>query len=235
MAILVRDVTIVVVAPNHSAGALSQSFLRDSGIVPGEWSVVGSPITTELLSQVVYGNGVQIVATPDHRLTFSEVVNRTVGKNESLPVRISGVAERYLRLSPYLRCTAVGINLACSAAIRLLASESGSPILGRFIVDGPWKLFEGGEPAAAVRFGFARPDRGLLTVSIEDTLDERGVVQPDQVSISTNFHHGIEEDLSSTESLNRAIEIVSRASEDIATTRALITETLLPQDQESVR
>ncbi|NJO93210.1 MAG: hypothetical protein HC820_00455 [Hydrococcus sp. RM1_1_31] len=99
------ELAIVIAAPNYDPSLLNPSFLTFSGIVPSEWEVSRQPVVSQRGSQIIYNNGINLVAQPN-RLTLVEALS--LKSEESLGV--SEIAHRYVEALPNLDAQAVGLN-----------------------------------------------------------------------------------------------------------------------------
>lgn len=69
--LVIQELAIVVVGKNHNLTILNPDFLKTNGIVPDEWQLAVSPVSVDPLAQVIFQNGLSIVAQFD-KVIFSE-------------------------------------------------------------------------------------------------------------------------------------------------------------------
>lgn len=194
MTLMLQEVAIVVVAGNNAPGALHIDFLRARGIVDGDWQLVPNTaaISSDMVSQVRFTNGLTITSVPDRitvALTVDPVINTDPRANATL---VAGVAERYICALGFLQLSALGINLV--AVEPLTGPQSPTAFLSeRFIADGPWKSLSGAAVRPSVRFAYAWPTGGVLTVALDDGLwqPQAQVAPSPVVVINANLHRDL--------------------------------------------
>lgn len=62
MTTALKDLIFRLAIPDHSPATLNQGFLQGTGVVPSDWSVAQEPICTAEGSQIVFGNGLILLA-----------------------------------------------------------------------------------------------------------------------------------------------------------------------------
>ena len=170
------NVSVVVLAMDHNPTILHPSFLESQGIVPKDWQLAEPPICTPPLSVVKYKNGInfsvesrkfQVVqAPPPDKLEDSEV-----------PV----VAIKYVEKLPYVRYTAVGINMV--ALIK--DPEPEKTLINKFLV--VEKCSVGGLNLESASLRLVYPmEKGRLNLSCEP-----GTIESEQLKgivVNANYH-----------------------------------------------
>lgn len=101
----VHELSIVFLIHNQNPTLLNLDFLKYSGIVPQDWEIANDPILTPNLSQIVFQNGLRIVADTN-RTIFTE---RIAGKSLN-NIAVAQVAKLYTQVLPYAEYQALGIN-----------------------------------------------------------------------------------------------------------------------------
>lgn len=105
MALVLEQVSVVLVARQHNPSILNPDFLRDNGIVPGGWQTRSPPITTEVFAQATFQEGLQFTAEPD-KLAITAHARQLKDPVSTL----QSAAERYVEVLPHVPYTAVGLN-----------------------------------------------------------------------------------------------------------------------------
>lgn len=102
MTLVLLNTAVVVAAKAHNPTILHPSFLHAKKIVPEEWELAASPVSTPAISIVKYSNGVVFVAEN------SKFVVQSNSPRE--PQIVAGLAREYLKALPHVHNSAVGIN-----------------------------------------------------------------------------------------------------------------------------
>ena len=170
------NVSVVVLAMDHNPTILHPSFLESQGIVPKDWQLAEPPICTPPLSVVKYKNGInfsvesrkfQVVqAPPPDKLEDSEV-----------PV----VAIKYVEKLPYVRYTAVGINMV--ALIK--DSNPEKTLIDKFLVAENCSVGGLNLESASLRLVYPM-EKGRLNLSCEP-----GTIESEQLKgivVNANYH-----------------------------------------------
>ncbi|GAB1542483.1 hypothetical protein NUACC21_51570 [Scytonema sp. NUACC21] len=101
----VQEFGIIVAIDENKPSILNADFLKYSGIVPQSWELARQPIFTQTLAQVVYTNGVSIIAEPN-RVIFVESLE---GKKAE-DITVAAIAERYVKMLPNAKYRGLGVN-----------------------------------------------------------------------------------------------------------------------------
>ncbi|KYC34735.1 hypothetical protein WA1_49285 [Scytonema hofmannii PCC 7110] len=103
--LIVQDLVIVVAAKNHSPSILNPDFLKCSGIVPQDWNLARQPIYTNNAAQVIFTNGISIIAEPNRVIFMEPIGDKTMSE-----LNIAEIARKYVQTLPNVEYEAVGIN-----------------------------------------------------------------------------------------------------------------------------
>lgn len=131
MKIALSNFSIVVLAQAHNPTILNPDFLRNNQIVSEAWTPK-TVICTQPVAQVVYEEGISIVAEFE-RLQFVDTVVNRIPETSPLPE----IAIGYIQTLPHVRYKAVGLNFSGSRVFENRWAAS-SFISKRFIKSGPW-------------------------------------------------------------------------------------------------
>ncbi|MHC5768919.1 MAG: hypothetical protein ACYTXI_25510 [Nostoc sp.] len=178
----VRDFSIVVVADNQNPSILNPDFLKYNQIVPPDWELAMPPICTPALSQVVFKNGVNIVAQFD-RVTFWEALD-----NDNLVFQIPEISCKYIDIVPAVDYRAVGININAHLLIAN-KEDNQDTVLTKLISQGKWKNFQGKSPNAVVQFTY-QLDSANLMIAIQEAIIQQNPNNElvNVLNFSANFH-----------------------------------------------
>ena len=101
----VQELAIIIIAKRHNPTILTADFLKYSGIVPNEWELARTPILTNTAAQVVFNNGVNIIAEVN-RIVFTE----SIGTKPTTEVEIATLARKYLDTLAQVEYQGIGIS-----------------------------------------------------------------------------------------------------------------------------
>ncbi len=103
--LILQEVSICIVIKNYNPATLTFGFLQYSGIIPKNWKPAKSPICTPTQSQVVFPNGITILAQRD-RVTFIEsFLTKSIDETQ-----IAELVRRYIKTLPHAEYYSVSIN-----------------------------------------------------------------------------------------------------------------------------
>jgi hypothetical protein len=101
----VQEFGIIVAIKDNKPTILNPDFLKYSGIVPDSWELARQPIFTQSLSQVVYTNGVSIIAEPNRVIFVESLEDKKVEQ-----ISVAAIAERYVKMLPNAEYQGLGVN-----------------------------------------------------------------------------------------------------------------------------
>ena len=224
-ALEIQELAIVITAKNYDPSLLNPGFLKYSGIIPDDWQLAKKPITSNRGSQIVFNNGVYIVAEPN-RLMFVEALN---GKEDVTKIEIHSIARRYTEILRTIEYQAVGINFRGYTTCTNTTLEENNYLMDNFIQPGEWQDC-GTEPVkAGLNLMFPYEDKQLSLI-----INEAGLKMPDaeQVPIilySGNFNYVLDREATNNvlvqlesiidnwqEDLNTYTDVVSKLNKNKA-------------------
>ncbi len=217
--LIIRELSIVVVGRNHNPSILNPDFLKFNNIVPKDWQLAQSPICTEMISQVVFNNGLTVVSQQD-KIIFTEPFLA----DDTGSVETPGVAGEYLRMVPHVTYEAVGVNPKGHVTF-----ESGEEALRcireTFLAAGPWLEFGNGVRQTGVKFSYELQGRSL-NLAVETTMFQAEDSETPVVVFAGNFHHKLAAGTTG-DRLNSALDEVGKWEEDVRVFRDLVEEQIL--------
>lgn len=217
----IQELIVVVVAKNHNPTILNPDFLKYNGIVPAEWELAESPICTEPVAQVIYKNGINILAQFD-KIIFSE--NIEAKKLEE--VKVPGIARKYIETLPHVDYRAVGINP--KGDMPMPETEAIRFIIDRLVRPGPWVQFKERAAHAAVRFTYPI-EGGKFTLTIAAAVKKplEGIEQP-VVLFEANFHYEVIAD-TPQEKLSQTLAFIDLWKTELEDYATFINQTFLKE------
>lgn len=133
---IVKDLVFRLVAPDHSPATLNTSFLLGAGIVPHEWTLAQEAICTAEGSQLLYENGLVLVAQ-GAAVSGQEQLD----KPDPPEPRLSELLVRYCQSLPMLDYR--GLQTQIRAVLLFEHDEEAArrTVCERLLQPGPWQDF----------------------------------------------------------------------------------------------
>lgn len=151
-----QEIAIVVAVPVENPTILNEVFLKQAGIIPIEWQLEREPVYSDRVAQIMFTNGVSIVAQPD-RLMFLEIV----GDKSIESLRAGEVAQKYITTLKMADYRSVGLNFRSYA-------EQNSPdaatayINNELLTGGSWQQYNHhSKMRASININYDLGDRQL--------------------------------------------------------------------------
>ena len=146
--------------------------MKYSDIISSEWELARQPVYTKTLTQLVFQNGIAIVAQPN-RIVFAETIDAT----HIQELQISQIATKYTEKLPNVEYQAVGINP--KGFVTFTESNGASNyLLNNLLASGEWREFGKTPVKAAIQLAYTLEssqfnltiNEGLLKVSEEKSV-----------------------------------------------------------------
>jgi hypothetical protein len=204
----VVELAIVIAIPNYDPTLLNPSFLSMSGIVKGEWEIAQQPVVSQRASQIIYNNGISLVAQPG-RLILVEAL----GTKEDSSINISSIARRYLESLPNLDAQAIGINFRGFVPFADVESGARDYLFKTLLAPGEWQSIGSAPVQAALNFMYTFDSKRLNL-----NLTEAALQMPESEKVSIimwggNFDYELTDE-SMSERRNKLISIVNNWQSD---------------------
>lgn len=180
----VQEMAIAIAVQQFNPTTLSADFLKYSGIVPTEWEMARPPYISNSGSQIIFQNGVAIVAQPN-RLIFSEAI---AAKSPD-DMAVVGVARKFVETLTQVEYVAVGINFNGFVPFEQEPQSAHEFLTKKLLAPGPWQDFGKAPVQPSLRFVYTL-EQGQLSLDI----NEAEVQFPDKPAtsallFSSNFNH----------------------------------------------
>ena len=101
----IQELSIILGIRNQNPALLNLDFLKGSGVVPRDWELQRPPVLSAGSSQIMFKNGINIVANPQ-----SVTCSQSLGTNAQEEVEVARVVRNYVSTLPNLDYLAIGIN-----------------------------------------------------------------------------------------------------------------------------
>lgn len=158
---VVKDLIFRLGIPGHQPATLNPGFLQGSGVVPADWAMAQEPICTAEGSQVVYENGLILVAQ-GQVVSGQEPLDRPGGEAPQL----ADLLVRYCEALPKLPCQGL------QTLMRMVVLYEGDPegarrmVCERLLQPGEWQSLGAGPMQPTLQFAYQLEDQVLnLTVA----------------------------------------------------------------------
>ncbi|HAX80871.1 MAG TPA: hypothetical protein DCY88_34800 [Cyanobacteria bacterium UBA11372] len=212
----IHEISIVLSARSHNPTLLTFDFLKGSGVIPGDWELARPPVLTVGSAQVIFKNGVNIVAN-SQTVTFSEAVTTKAFEN----VEVAKIARKYVATLPNLDYQAVGINPKRFIPFEEQPEQAHKYITETILSSGAWQNFGIAPMQAGINLVYTL-ERCQLRLGI----NEARLRFPDRDTVPAllfagNFYYDVTGD-SAEERLQNIERSIENWQRDIATYQELI-------------
>ena len=182
----IQEIAITVTAQDLGPNLLNENFLKAGGIVPEDWELARPPVAGPGGSQVVFKNGLSIVAQP-RTLSFME----TIGDRPLDSVQAGVIAQQYIKLLPKADYQGLTISPKCLVPFPQNTDGARQFITRTLLAPGPWQDFGKTPVQAGVNFLYQ-----LETCQLNVNINQATIQIPEQPNVSAllfvgNFNYPI--------------------------------------------
>jgi hypothetical protein len=218
--LILQELGIVVAMQQPNPNLVTTEFLKLSGIIPADWELARQPVNNERISQLLFTNGVSIVAE-SNRIMFGE----TIGDKNIQTLTVATIASKYLDIFKLAQYQAVGINIrGFSPQPNPLAATQY--INHQLLSDGSWQNYGTAPIQAALNLVYTLVGRQLnLEVAAARLQVSESEIMP-VILFSGNFSYNLNIPEIGN-SLTAASRILANWQTDISAYYELITERFL--------
>lgn len=211
-----QELVIAIAVRQQNPTVLTADFLKYSGIVPNDWELARPPILTNAAAQVVYQNGISIVAEVN-RVVFSELI----ANKESKEVSIPAIARKYIETLTQVNYQGISINFR---GYVLFNQENNTPrnyIFNNLLKPGSWQDFGTSPVQVGLRFIYTLKEAQLFL-----EVNEVGLQLPDKTQLpailfSANFSHAIAQD-DPSQRLASLVQVIGSWQKDLETYQEVV-------------
>lgn len=226
--IVFEEVAISIIANQFNATTLQLDFLKMSGIVPSDWELQKQPIITANLSQIIFQNGVNIVAQP-RSITFNQAIDATK-KNTFL---IPDLARQFLDKLPNADYQGITINPKTLVAFPNVKDAARKFITEKLLSPGPWTNLGVAPMQANVNFLY-QLDRCKLAININEIQVQQAEKQPiPALLFSGNFNYEVANNAPG-ERIQQLTMRLDNLSNDLESFRGIVNNKFLGYQQDNV-
>lgn len=182
----VQELVIVIAAKNNNPTILTADFLKYSGIIPSDWELARQPVLNTNVSQVVFTNGVSIVAETN-RVIFIEALADKSADEIAIPL----LARKYVETLPNAEYQAIGLNPRGYASFDASEDAARNYVSQTLLAPGAWQEV-GTTPARATVNYVYTLERGQFNLSVnEAALRQSDETTKPIVLFSGNFSYDV--------------------------------------------
>lgn len=185
----VQELVIVIAAKNNNPTILTADFLKYSGIIPSDWELARQPVLTNSAAQVIFTNGVSIVAEPNRVIFIEAIADKSAAE-----IAIAQIARKYVEILPNAEYQAMGLNPRGYASFDAGEDAARNYLSQTLLAPGAWSDVGTAPARATINYVYTL-ERGQLNLSV----NEAGLRQSDEtvkpiVLFSGNFSYDIAND-----------------------------------------
>ena len=227
----IEDLTISLVIKNFNPTLLSYEFLTMSGLVPNTWELAKQPVMNPRGSQVIFKNGVDIIAQ-GNALNFRQ----PIGNKDLEQLEFAKVAQQYVQKMSNAEYQ--GLSIAPKIIIPFPEQEGGKNFIhNTFFNDGSWRTFGNNSVQASLTLSYEL-DQCRLGVNINPAKlqQQDNNVSTSAVLFAGSFNYSFMNDTPETRA-NNLIKKLANWQKDLQIFRDLVYKQFLqkaPKQQESL-
>ncbi|MBD2303102.1 hypothetical protein [Nostoc sp. FACHB-190] len=212
----VQELLIAIAVQQQNPSILTADFLKYTGIVPSDWELARPPVVSNTAAQVVYQNGVSIVAEVN-RVIFAEAI----ANKEVNDVQVGAITNKYIQTVKQVNYQGVGINLRGLAPYEPKNLSARNYTFSKLLQAGAWQDFGSAPVEASVRLVYTLDETRLYL-----DINEAQLQYPDQttkpaVLFSANFSHVINQE-EPTARLVAIGAVIDKWQTDVETLKELV-------------
>jgi hypothetical protein len=182
----VQELVIVIAAKNNNPTILTVDFLKYSGIIPSDWELSRQPVLTNSASQVVFTNGVSIVAETNRVIFIEAVADKSADA-----IAIPQIAHKYVETLPNAEYQAIGLNPRGYASFDASEDAARNYLSKTLLAPGAWQEIGTAPARATVNYVYTL-ERGQFNLSVnEAALRQSDETTKPIVLFSGNFSYEI--------------------------------------------
>jgi hypothetical protein len=221
----ILEISISIAVKELDPSLVNEQFLKFSGIVPNEWELNQQPVVSKAGSQLVFKNGLSIVAQP-RSLTFLEGMNDKTAE----VVTVGKVASAFVEKLPNAQYNGVVVTPKCLIPLPDQNDGARKFITGTLLASGAWQDLGKAPVQAAVEFTYL-----LEGCQFNLKVNQATLQIPDRQAVSAllfagNFNYSLNNP-NPQERVNVAKQYIEAWQSDLDTFRGIVHEKFLAEQQ----
>jgi hypothetical protein len=224
MSLILQELGIVVAMQQPNPNLVTAEFLKLSGIIPLDWQLAREPLNNDKISQLLFTNGVSIVAEPN-RIMFGE----NIGDKDINTLTVATIATKYLDIFKLAQYSAIGINIRSYSPQSTIGSAT-EYINQQLLGDGNWQKYGTVPVQAALNLVYTLEGRQLnLDVAAAGIQFAEQEITP-VILFSGNFSYKLAVPETAS-NLAAASQVLAKWQTDLSAYCELITDRFLTPQQ----
>ncbi|WP_044523660.1 hypothetical protein [Nostoc sp. PCC 7120 = FACHB-418] len=224
----VQELLIVIAVRQQNPSILTADFLKYTGIIPSDWELARPPVLTNTAAQVVYQNGVSIVAEVN-RVIFAEAI----ANKEASDVQIAAIAHKYIETVKQVDYQGVGINLRGLAPYEPENLGGRNYTFSKLLQPGAWQDFGSAPVEASMRLVYTLNETQLYLDINEAQLQYPDKTTKPAVLFSANFSRAINHEEPAAR-LAAISAVIDKWQGDVKTLKELVNSKFLDNQSYSI-
>jgi hypothetical protein len=224
MSLILQELGIVVAMQQPNPNLVTAEFLKLSGIIPLDWQLAREPLNNDKISQLLFTNGVSIVAEPN-RIMFGE----NIGDKDINTLTVATIATKYLDIFKLAQYSAIGINIRSYSPQSTIQSAT-EYINQQLLGNGNWQKYGTAPVQAALNLVYTLEGRQLnLDVAAAGIQFAEQEITP-VILFSGNFSYNLATSETAS-NLGAASQVLAKWQTDLSAYCELITDRFLTPQQ----
>jgi hypothetical protein len=217
----VQELALVIAVKNHDPLMVGEAFLKQTGIIPSEWELAQKPYLSQQATQLVFTNGLSIIAEPERVIFSQPLVDKALNT-----IEVGEIASKYAAILKKADYQGIGINFR--SFIPQPSQEAAQDYISQHVLaPASWQQV-GSEPVRAnVNLNFTLSGR-QLALSINPAAIQFPEQEPMPVILfGGNFGYQLDD----TDKLAQLMQIITNWQTDLIEYHQLITQHFVAQEK----
>jgi hypothetical protein len=222
-----EELAIVIVADEFNPSILNPNFLKISGIISTDWELQQQPVLNANVAQLVFKNGVNIVAQ-GNSLTFTQIIDPNKGNNLEIPVSVRNLVEKL----PNADYKTISINPKILVGFPNTQDAGRDFITKKLLSHGAWSNLGVVPPQASVNF-FYQLEHCKLILNLNEAQIQQGDQQQQQLIPALLFAGSFYYEVANYAAAERQQKLAScleNWATDLDSFRVIVNQRFLAQD-----
>jgi hypothetical protein len=220
----IQELALVIAVKNHDPLMVGEAFLKQTGIIPSEWDLAQKPYLSQQATQLVFTNGLSIIAEAERVIFTQPLVDKALST-----IEVGEIASKYAAILKKADYQGIGINFR--SFIPQPSQEAAQAYISQHVLaPASWQQV-GSEPVRAnVNLNFTLSGR-QLALSINPAAIQFPEQEPMPVILfGGNFGYQID----ATDKLAQLTQIISNWQTDLIDYHQLINQHFVTKQEPAI-